>query len=536
MDCSATRLSYLQTKVFNHIVLDYLSQAPTLQPFFAHPPTIAGLKNAIEKRQGFKGHHAVLVKQLKQQYKGLKVSAATEANIEALSRPTTFTITTAHQPNIFTGPLYFIYKILHAIKLADSCKTLFPEYDFVPVYYMGSEDADLDELGHFYISDQKFTWGTEQTGAVGRMKVDQALLKLLEEAEGQLSVLTNGAKLFELIREHYKDGVNIQDATLGLVNALFADFGLVVLVPDSAALKKVMVDIFRDDLEHQTASGIVNTTAAALKDAGYKIQANPREINLFYLHDDLRGRIELINDKYVVHDSKFQFTPDKLLQELSEHPERFSPNVILRGIFQEIILPNIAFIGGGGEMAYWLQLQELFKHYQVPYPVLVLRNSFLIIEKRLQNKLGKLGFSLEDLFFSNQELLNKLVHRDSDKQLKLNGTLQETEALYDHLKSQAASIDTTLEKHVEALKVKTVYRLKELEKKMLRAEKRKHTDGARQIEDIRRQLFPTGNLQERVENFMPYYARWGNDFIQELYRHTLTLEQEFVVLQENAGD
>ncbi|RZM18184.1 MAG: bacillithiol biosynthesis BshC, partial [Pedobacter sp.] len=276
MDCSATRLTYAQTKVFNHIVLDYLSQADALQPFFSHPPTIGGLQASIEARKEFTGHRQVLVKQLKKQYKGISLSAATEANIDSLLKPTTFTITTAHQPNIYTGPLYFIYKILHAIKLADSCKTLFTEYDFVPVYYMGSEDADLDELGHFYIRDEKFAWSTSQTGAVGRMKVDKALLKLLDTAEGQLSVLSNGDQLFKLIREHYKEGASIQDATLGLVNALFADFGLVILIPDSAELKQVMVEVFKDDLEHLTASGIVNKSAAALKDAGYKVQANPR--------------------------------------------------------------------------------------------------------------------------------------------------------------------------------------------------------------------------------------------------------------------
>lgn len=533
MECIATRIAYHQTNAFSSIITDYLDKAPALQPFYGEFADLQGVKEAIEERKTFQGNRKVLVQQLQKQYASVPASVATEKNIAALASDTTFTITTAHQPNLFTGPLYFIYKILHTIKLAESCKTWLPQYDFVPVYYMGSEDADLDELGHFYIGGEKKTWSTNQTGAVGRMKVDKELLKLIQSIEGQLTVLPQGDEILSLVKESYKEGSLVEDATFRLVNALFADYGLVILLPDNAALKAEMQQVFEDDLLQQTASSIVAQTAKRLEGAGYKVQANPREINLFYLKDNIRERIEQKNDRYVVLNTSTSFSKEEMLKELSDHPERFSPNVILRGLFQETILPNIAFIGGGGETAYWLQLKDLFIHYKVPFPLLVLRNSFLLIDQKMGEKVEKLGFSLTDIFQPEQELLNMLVQRDSNQKLKLNGTYSETEQIYNAIRQQAAAIDSTLGKHVEALKTNTLHRLKELEKKMLRAEKRKFSDHQGHIHSLKDKLFPRNGLQERVDNFMWYYAKWGKEFIQQLYKNSLSLEQEFVVLTES---
>ena len=350
--------------------------------------------------------------------------------------------------------------------------------------------------------------------------------------EGQLLVLPNGKDIISQLKEYYKEGATIQDATFKFVNNLFAEYGLVILLPDNAALKKQMIKIFEDDLLHQTASGIVENSVERLQAAGYKAQANPREINLFYLLDDKRERIAGLGTKYSVLSTKIEFTKEELLKELQEHPERFSPNVILRGLYQETILPNIAFIGGGGETAYWLQLKNLFEHYQVPFPVLVLRNSFLIVEKKWQEKIAHLGFTAEDFFLPEQELLNRLVTKESKNKTKLNGSLSELEQLYEAFKKQATAVDSTLEKHVDALKLQTVFRLQELEKKMLRAEKRKFTDQQRQIHSIKEHLFPGGGLQERQENLSYYYAMWGVDFIKQLSSNSLDLEQEFIVLIE----
>jgi bacillithiol synthase len=532
MDCISTRIPYRQTGSFSKTVVDYIDQHSLLKEFFNYPPTIQGIKKAIDDRKQFDYDRNVLVTQLKKQYTSVSVSDKTKNNIEALALNNTFTFTTAHQNNIFTGPLYFIYKILHTIKLAEYCKTNLPEYNFVPVFYIGTEDADLDELNHIHLGGEKLVWNTKQTGAVGRMKVDKELIKLVGLMEGQLAVLPNGNEIVNLVKDCYKDGDTIQSSTFKIVNALFGEYGLVVLLPDNPELKRQMIPIFKDDLLNQAASGIVEKTAERLSNAGYKVQANPREVNLFYLKDNIRERIEMVNGEWRVVNQKERFSQQDLLKELNEHPERFSPNVILRGLYQETVLPNLAFIGGGGETAYWLQLKDLFNHYKVPFPMLLLRNSFLIVEKKWQERISKLGFTIEDFFLSSEELLNRVVMNESKNEVKLNGSLSELEQMYENFKKQASAVDSSLEKHVEALKLRTVHRLQELEKKMLRAEKRKFADQQRQINTIREHLFPENGLQERYDNFSYYYAKWGREFIHLLYQQSLNLEQEFVILQE----
>lgn len=532
MNCISSHIPYRQTNAFSKIALDYIDQSTALKPFYAHPPSLQGIQKAIESRKKFKTDRDVLVQELQKQYAGVTTTDKVKKNIDSLLSNETFTVTTAHQNNIFTGPLYFIYKIVHAIRLADHLKALLPQQEFVPVFYIGTEDADLDELNHIYLGGEKLIWETKQTGAVGRMKIDKDLLKLIDRMQGQLSVLPNGNEIIGLLKEYYKEGHTIQSATFDFVNHLFAEYGLIVLLPDNAALKKQMIPIMEDDLLNQTASGIVESSTQRLEDAGYKVQAHPREINLFYMVEDKRERIVKQGTRYRAQGTSLDKDEAELRKELSDHPERFSPNVILRGLYQEMVLPNIAFIGGGGETAYWLQLKDLFDHYKIPFPVLVLRNSFLLIEKKWQEKIASLGFNVEDLFLPEQEMMNKLVLRESRNETKLNGSLSQLEKLYDTFKKQASAVDTTLEKHVDALKTKTVYRLQELEKKMLRAERRKFSDQQRQLRTIRENLFPGNGLQERKENLSYYYAKWGSGFIKKLYDQSLNLEQEFIVITE----
>jgi bacillithiol synthase len=267
-----------------------------------------------------------------------------------------------------------------------------------------------------------------------------------------------------------------------------------------------------------------------LDNAGYKVQAHPREINLFYLQDNLRERFIQNGSGYKVHASDLRFSTEELQQTLEQQPEVFSPNVILRGLFQETILPDVAFIGGGGELAYWLELKGLFQHYNVPFPVLVLRNSFLVVEKEWKGKMNRIGLSEQDIFLSERELLNRLVKKLSSNQLSIDQQINSAREVYAELRAIAKSVDVTLVPHVSALETAAQHKLEALEKKLLRAEKKKFSDQQRQINTIKEALFPKGSLQERVENFLPYYARWGKGFFSCIYEHSAPLQEGFTVV------
>ncbi len=530
MNVNSTTVAYPQTGYFSKLIVDYLNNAEALQPFYQHKVSAEGIRNAIEARQKVETPRPLLVQELEKQYAGVPAVQAVQDNIQLLLQPNTYTITTAHQPAIFTGNLYFVYKILHVIKLAERFKQEMPDSHFVPVFWMGSEDADLDELGAVYLAGEKITWNTKQKGAVGRMNT-KGLDLLIHRIEGELSIQPYGKELVALLKTCYLESTDVQTATFKLLHTLFAAYGLVVIIPDNANLKKVMQPVFENDLfQHQPAVA-VNRTITQLS-SHYKVQANPREINLFYLKDDIRELIEAKGEGYEVRNTNITFTREEIQAELAAHPERFSPNVILRGLYQETILPNIVFVGGGGETAYWLELKALFEQYSVPFPMLILRNSFLVIEKKWQEKIDKMGWSAADIFQSEQQLLNQLVSSHKNGELKLQQELEAANKLYQLVKDKAIAVDKSLQQHVEALQVRALKPLQELEKKLLRAEKRKYESEQRQIHVIKTALFPRNGLQERVDNFMPYYAQWGPAFIDLIYQHSLTLEQEFVILSE----
>lgn len=530
MENNHLHLSYQQTGYFSKLVADYVSGNEQLQNFYKHSVNIDGIKAAITARQAFTTNRVLLVNELTNQYQNIALTDKQISHLEALKSNDTFTITTAHQPNIFTGPLYFIYKIIHAIKLADELKAQLPEYNFVPVYYMGSEDADLDELGYINLGGEKLLWNTKQTGAVGRMLVDKALLQIITSIQGQIGIHPFGNDLIAILNECYTLGKTIQQATLELVNTLFADYGLLVVVPDNAALKATFNSVVTKEITEQFSHKAVAETIAQLSQH-YKVQAGGRELNLFYLIDDKRERIEFDSLKFRVQSLGLEFSQDEILKELQNHPKRFSANVILRGVFQETILPNIAFIGGGGELAYWLELQKVFEAVNVPYPMLILRNSLLFVTDEQVQRIEKLGFTVEDFFKKPFDLINTLVQKNSTHQLDITGQIEAVKQQYQVLQAIAENIDQSLKNHTEALQIKALKPLHELEKKMLRTEKRRFEAQQRQIEKLKSELFPSNSLQERVDNFSYFYAKYGKDWLQTIYNQSLSLEQQFTVVK-----
>ncbi|MGL6266579.1 MAG: bacillithiol biosynthesis cysteine-adding enzyme BshC, partial [Chitinophagaceae bacterium] len=356
------------------------------------------------------------------------------------------------------------------------------------------------------------------------------LISLVHSIEGRLGVEAHGSAIIDIIKDSYTEGVTIAEATFRLLNHLFAEYGLLILQPDNASLKKQMIAIFRDDLNTHLPYHLVERSGRELT-ASYKVQVNPREINLFYLEDGSRQRIIKKDQLFFIEGTQKQFTQEEMMAELENHPEKFSPNVVLRGIFQETILPNIAFIGGGSETAYWLELKHLFEHYQVPFPVLVLRNSYVLITDSQETMLQKTGWMVDDLFQTDFELMNKLVKKQSEHILSLEKEIVATKELYAAIKTNVLAIDATLGKHVSAIEKRALTHLHALEKKMLRAEKRKFEAEQRQLEKLKSDLFPNNGLQERVENILLYYAKYGKGIIDCILKHSPALDMQFGMIR-----
>ncbi len=524
-------IPFQKTGYFTKIICDYLDKNEKITPFYTNYPGLKGFKKQLDtKRMSYRVQsRSILVSTLKNQYQNTNTSNRTKENIQSLLKENTFTITTGHQLNLFTGPLYFLYKIVSTINLAKQLKVEFPKDNFVPVYWMATEDHDFEEINYFNFNGKKISWNRESSGGVGRLSTE-GLDKVLKIFTKEIGTSTNATYLKELFRKTYLEHGNLTDATRYLVNELFGEYGLVIIDGDDKKLKQQFVPFVEDELENQTSYKAVSKTIEALE-KDYKVQVNPREINLFYLTDELRERIVLEEDVYKVNNTNISWTKEEILKHLSEVPERFSPNVIMRPLFQEMVLPNLCYIGGGGELAYWFELKHYFKKVDVPFPILLLRNSALIISEKQVQKLGKLNISLEEIFLKQHDLITKKIKEISEIEIDFSQQRTFLEKQFTDLEVLANKTDKSFTGAVKAQQKKQLNGLDNLEKRLLKAEKLKHADIAERIRLVQDELFPNQSLEERQRNFSEVYLEYGTELIPKLVKSLNPLQGKFQIIQ-----
>ncbi len=528
-------ISYSETNYFTALILDYLSEKKELSDLYNRFPKIDQFEAQINEKQDTYDHHIRkdLVEVLLNQYAGLETSAKTRDHIESLSRKNTFTVTTGHQLNLFTGPLYFLYKIVSTINLTEKLKQKFPDKDFVPVYWMATEDHDFEEINFFNLNGKKFKWNTADKRA-GKTAVGSLSTKGLEEVyklfSAEIGSGNNADFLKELFKKAYLDHDNLTDATRYIANELFADYGLVILAAGDKRLKKHFIPYVKNELLEQVSYKKTSSTVEKLNSLGYNVQVNPREINLFYLTDKLRERIVFHDGKFFVHDTSISWSKDDLLIELKNHPERFSPNVMMRPLYQEVILPNLCYIGGGGELAYWLELKDYFEAEEVSFPMLLLRNSALLQSEKQNSKRERLDISLPELFLKQHELINRKVRKISNINIDFSDQKEHLVKQFQQMYDLAEKTDESFLGAVKAQEVKQLKGLDKLEKRLLKAQKRKLKDEVERIAALQNDLFPNRSLQERQTNFSELYAEYGKDLIVKLKEELDPLDSNFKIL------
>lgn len=489
-----SKIPFTSTNSFSQSFLDYIGGKESLKPYYQALPDIENFKQQLENRNFPSTHRSIIADVLRRQYEGFDLSEKTETNIELLRDEKTFTITTGHQLNIFTGPLYFIYKIVTVIKACERLKARYPDYNFVPVYWMASEDHDFDEISHFRFNGRKLSWNTDQTGAVGRFKTKE--LK---------SIFDEIISMPVFFQEAYLKRKSLAEAGRHYVNALFGDKGLVVIDADDHDLKHLLKPVIQDDIFHNSPKRLVEATSEKLEKLGYKTQVFPRDINFFYLKDNIRSRIVETEDTYEVLDTDIRFSESDLRAEIESYPERFSPNVVLRPLYQEFLLPNLAYVGGPSELVYWLQLKDVFNHFNTTFPLLMPRNFAGVITPNILAKIKKEDLSFEEIFMDENELIKEKVAANSAHELALTSEMERLNKVFSEVMTQAVNIDPTLEKLVAAERKKTENCIHKIEKKLLKAEKRNQETLVNRIYAIKEALFPGGSPQERKDNFLNFY-------------------------------
>lgn len=523
------RIALTATQRFSRLALDHASGDPFLDGFRASPPTLEGLRAAAARRFGADAR-AALVSALQRQYDGLPIDNPVAESIARLARPDALTVATGHQLCLFLGPLYVPFKLLNAIRLARAL-----ERDLVrpviPVFWMASEDHDRAEIDHAWFGGHRLHWQGASGGAVGRMRL-AGIGPVVEEACALLGPGPHADRIRALLRDCYRPGRTVAEATRRFAHALFGRFGLLIVDGDDRALKQRFVPIMREELLNGIGLRAVRHANERLVER-YEPQAHARAINLFHLRDGHRARIEADGSHFRVLHGGPRFTLDELLHDLEARPQDYSPNVLLRPLYQETVLPNIAYIGGGGELAYWMQLKWLFQAVQLPMPVVLLRASAAFLSEKADRHRRELGLRIEDLFAPAHELRTRIARGGAGGAV-LEAEREAALRAMDAARDRAAAIDPALAASAEALRARIGRAFDALQGKMDRALRRREAVRLARLDRILNELFPGGALQERRLSILPMLAARGEGLLDELLGALDPLDPRFTVLVDEA--
>lgn len=520
-----------EAKLFSKLVFDYIEGNPRVSPFYKYRPVIKSFDEVIKNRAFDSSKRAVLVDVLLEQYAKIGASVKNAKlvfeNIQKLKEENTYTVTTGHQLALFTGPLFFIYKIITTIRLADELAMRYPNQNFVPVFWMASEDHDFAEINHVVVKGHKLEWHTENNNQpVGRL-----LTKGIRDVIAELkSVLGEGSDLIQLFEQVYTETNSLSDATLKLVHALFGDQGLIILEPDAKALKAQFTQVMKDDiLHHSSFKAIIETNGKLTKD--YKLQVTGREINFFYISEAGRNLMFKTPKGFEVQNTKLIFSEAEIEQEINLYPERFSPNVVLRPVYQECILPNLAYIGGPGEIAYWLQLKDVFETHRTDFPMVVLRNSVMLLHQSSIHKLEKRKVAVEQLLNPSDLLVKNFV--SIEHPISLDTSVHSLNTVMQAAIDQLMAFDNQLGSEMIGLKKKTLDEMEKLQRDLLKRKKAKSESDIQILIAIREELFPNNQPQERYDTLISFASNYPKVLLNAVGKTILPLSHTVDIMAWN---
>ena len=527
-----SEIKYNDTNQFSKLFVDYTEQKDNLKKLISEYPKIENFKKQIKvKSESFDHSIRPIIKTvIKNQYKGISLNNIQKKNLNSILNKNTYTVTTGHQLNIFTGPLYFIYKILSTINLTEILKKKYPKYDFVPMYWMATEDHDFEEINNFYCFDRVFNWDSNQSGCVGDFNTD-SINNTIDELDIEISNFKSYSKIISIIKNSYLNSNNLSDATRKFVNELFKEYGLLIIDPNDKKLKSNFSKIIKSELLENLIYNHSKEYTSLIKEFGYKVQVNPRDINLFYIENGKRVRIVKRKNGFITNDKVNSWTEKEIIEEIKSSPERFSPNVLLRPLYQEFILPNLCYVGGPSEICYWLQLKSVFDASNISYPLLLNRNSALLISEKQSSFLKKNKLDVKDLLMEKNELEKKLVKTYSKIKfdfLPLENALNDQFSI---LRKIAEKTDKSFIGSLHAQEKKQIKGLQNLKKRLLKAEKKYHYEKINKIIEFQKSFFPLGIFQERIVNFIEFCKEDRSSFLKKLKENLNPLNNKFTVIE-----
>jgi bacillithiol biosynthesis cysteine-adding enzyme BshC len=449
-------------------------------------------------------------------------------HIEMLRRPGTVAIVTGQQAGLFTGPLYTIHKALTVIKLAACLRD--QGVEAVPVFWVASEDHDYEEVNHCRIVDREGhlkrieyeASGHKADEPVGRVTLCEGIGQTIDELVAQLAPSEFTPALERDLRESYAEGVGFAEAFLRLMARLFHQYGVVLLDPLDEELKQVAAPLYAEAIgkSSEIARALVGRSRE-LVESGYHAQIHVSEdmVPLFIMDEGRRSALTQQDGRFTVKGSDRSFTSEELVELAGRCPSCFSPNVTLRPVVQDYLLPTAAYIGGPAEIAYFAQLRAVYETLGRQEPCVLPRASLTIVEGRHQKTMKKYGLELRDFFDGLHPAVTKVVEHSVDRSAAV--AFAETERVLneqlDKLGEALRQTDATLSDPLKRAREKIMYQLEHLHTRFIHSSAHRDETAYRQVERAFNTLCPDKNLQERELNVYYFLSRYGPGLIEELY-------------------
>jgi bacillithiol synthase len=514
-----------------NLFLDYLYEFENVSDFYPYDfrnrdNYLKIFKNILEKRSYLSADISQIISN---QYSKINKSETTEGNIKKLSDKKTLAIVTGQQLGILGGPLYTFYKIITAIKLSRFLSERYNDYNFVPVFWLEGDDHDFNEVRAIKIIDEGnsllsigYKEEIEEDDAkqsVGHIKFDSSIQDFFDSLNNNLKETEFKNPLLNELKDFYSEGKSFKEAFKDLIFKYFDEYGLIIFDPQEIEVKRLLKPIFKKEITDFRLHTEKLVHLSATLEELYHAQVKVKPVNLFLNYDGGRHSVEPVDNEFRLRRKRKSFTYDQLLELLENEPEKFSPNVLLRPICQDFLLPTAFYIGGPSEISYFAQIKPLYEFYDIVQPIIYPRSSATILESTIENILEKNSVQINDLFIDVENVKKKIINSVAESSIDamFDGLTKQVETAFDQLKEKLIDLDKTIADASNRYRDKIFSSINELKSKAEKAQQKKYEVTLRQIDRAAINLFPNSNLQERELNFVYYVDKYGEEFIKKIF-------------------
>lgn len=538
-------INYSDLPNYSNLFLDYVYEFDKVKDFY-----IYNFRNQDEYARKFSEITSskrifpeTLSKILFNQYADVNSSKRTISNINYLGQQNSVAIVTGQQLTIFGGPLYTFYKIITAIKLCIQLKDKFVDYNFIPVFWLEGDDHDFNEVRSINIFNndneiQKIEYlnavdNSMELGSVGNLLLEKEIELTLQKLKDSLRNTEFTEELISFLSKTYKSGNSFKKSFKHLLMKIFDEYGLVIIDPQDVELKKLLIPIFESELINYREHTQTILKRSALLEEKYHAQVKVKPINIFLIDDSKRFLIEPDENGYKLKNRRKKFSKEEILNLLYQQPELFSPNVLLRPLCQDYILPTAFYVGGPSEISYFAQLIPYYSKLNIIQPFIYPRASITLVEKNIKSLLDKYQINLLNIFQNGKQIIPDIIasSENIDTNKFIREALIESQTLFEKLNNNLSSIDPSIAKIIEKLSEKNKQSIESLKSKLDSIILKKNEIIDRQLNKIFSNIIPNNNLQEREINFTYYFNKYGKDLINFLFNEVSTTKFEHQVLE-----